>query len=209
MRFLSLAVSSVCAASLRLSSDWCLASSFISSRWWSLCMVWILPCSCSMVSSCVEISWRKPFISPFRDFDLPVAQPTAASRSSLPFSLFSLERFSLIALSRSSLCRSFSFAFSIRELVLFFASCIFWLVISNWYSRYCLVASRRFISSFCFSMMKSLRSRCTLSVSALDCPRFIKRMSEAKVCISIMSLSLSFWLFPVSWFIQSNTMCAW
>ena len=107
MRFLSLAVSSVCAASLRLSSDWCLAFSFISSRWWSLCMVWILPCNNPMVPSCVEISWRKLSISPFRTFDLPVAQPTAASRSSLPFSLFSLERFSLIALSRSSLCRSF------------------------------------------------------------------------------------------------------
>ena len=51
----------------------------------------------------------------FQAFDFPVAQPTAAFRSSLPFSLFSLERFSLIALSRSSLCRSFSFAFSIRR----------------------------------------------------------------------------------------------
>ncbi|EJW95365.1 hypothetical protein EVA_16527 [gut metagenome] len=71
------------------------------------------------------------------------------------------------------------------------------------------MASRRFISSFCFSMMKSLRSRCSLPVTVLDCPRFIERMSEAKVCISIISLSLSFWLLPVSWFIQSNTMCAW
>lgn len=60
-----------------------------------------------IVSSYVLISCSKYDISPFRAFDLPVSQPTAALRSSLPFSLLSLELFSLIALSRSSLCRSF------------------------------------------------------------------------------------------------------
>ena len=54
-------------------------------------------------------------------------------------------------------------------------------------------------------MMKSLRSRCFLPVSALDCPRSIKRMSEAKLCISVISSSFSLQLFPVSWFIQSKT----
>lgn len=81
----NLVVSCVCSASLRLNSDWCLLSSFISSRWWSLCMVWILSCNRSMVSSCVEISLRKSSISFLRAFDFPVAQPTAAFRSSLPF----------------------------------------------------------------------------------------------------------------------------
>ena len=161
-----------------------------------------------MVSSCAEISLRKSSISFFRAFDFPVAQPTAAFRSSLPFSLFSLERFSLIALSRPSLCRCFSFAFSIRALVILSVSCIFLFAISSWCSLYCLVTSSRFISSFCFPMMKSLRSRCSLPVTVFDCPRSIRRMSDARLCISVMSSSLSLRLLPVSWFIQSNTMCA-
>ncbi len=61
---------------------------------------------------------------------------------------------------------------------------------------------------FLFSMMKSLRSRCSLPVSVLDCPRSIRRMSEAKLCISVISSSLSLRLFPVSWFIQSKTIWA-
>lgn len=101
--FLSLVVSCTYFVSLRFSSDRYLVSSCISSRLWSFCMVWLLSCNRSMVSSCVEISQRKSSISLFRAFDLPVAQQTATFRSSLPFSLFSLERFSLIALSRSSL----------------------------------------------------------------------------------------------------------
>ena len=131
IRFLSLVVSCACSVSLRLSSDWYLPFKFISSRWWSLCMVWILSCNRSMVSSCVETSQRKSSISFFRAFDFPVAQPTAAFRSSLPFSLFSLVSFSLIALSRSSLCRSFSFAFSIRAMVMFSVSYIFLFAISS------------------------------------------------------------------------------
>ena len=131
IRFLSLVVSCACSVSLRFSLDRCLASSCISSRLWSFCMVWILSYNRSMVSSCVEISQRKSSISFFRALDFPVAQPTAAFRSSLPFSLFSLERFSLITLSRSPLCRSFSFAFSIRALVIFSVFCIFLFTISS------------------------------------------------------------------------------
>lgn len=56
IRFLSLVVSCACSVSLRFSSDRCLASSCISSRLWSFCMVWILSYNRSMVSSCVEIS---------------------------------------------------------------------------------------------------------------------------------------------------------
>ena len=70
-------------------------------------------------------------------------------------------------------------------------------------------ASMRCSSAFCFSMMKSLRSRCSLPVTAFDCPRSIRRMSDAKLCISVISSSLSFRLLPVSWFIQSKTICAW
>ena len=76
IRFLSLVVSCACSVSLQFSSDRCLASSCISSRLWSFCMVWILSCNRSMVSSCVEISQRKSSISFFRAFDFPVAQPT-------------------------------------------------------------------------------------------------------------------------------------
>ena len=71
------------------------------------------------------------------------------------------------------------------------------------------VSSIRCSSAFCFFMMKSLRSRCSLPVSVLDCPRSIRRMSEAKLCISVISSSLSLQLFPVSWFIQSKTIWAW
>lgn len=94
IRFLSLVVSCACSVSLRFSSDLCLASSCISSRLWSFCMVWILSCNRSMVSSCVETSQRKSSISFFRAFDFPVAQPTAAFRSSLPFpcSVWSVSR---------------------------------------------------------------------------------------------------------------------
>ena len=47
---------------------------------------------------------------------------------------------------------------SIRALVMLSVSCIFLFAISSSCSRYCLVASSRFISSFCFPMIKSLRS---------------------------------------------------
>ena len=40
------------------------------------------------------------------------------------------------------------------------------------------------------------------------CPRSIRRISEARVCIVAISSSLSFRLFPVSWFIQSKTIWA-
>ena len=71
-----------------------------------------------------------------------------------------------------------------------------------------LAASMRCSSAFCFSMIKSFRSRCSLPVTAFDCPRSISKMSDARVCICIMSSSLSFRLFPVSWFIQSKTIWA-
>ena len=68
-----------------------------------------------------------------------------------------------------------------------------------------LVSSIRCSSAFCFSMMKSFRSRCSLPVTVFACPRSIRRISEARVCMVAISSSLSFRLFPVSWFIQSNT----
>ena len=68
-----------------------------------------------------------------------------------------------------------------------------------------LVSSIRCSSAFCFFMMKSFRSKCSLPVTAFACPRSIRRISEAKVCMVAISSSLSFRLFPVSWFIQSNT----
>ena len=71
-----------------------------------------------------------------------------------------------------------------------------------------LVSSIRCSSAFCFSMMKSFRSKCSLPVTAFDCPRSIRRMSDAKLCISVISSSLSFRLLPVSWFIQSKMIWA-
>ena len=70
-------------------------------------------------------------------------------------------------------------------------------------------ASMRCSSAFCFSIIKSFRSKCSLPVTFFDWPRSIIRMSDAKVCIAAISSSLSLRLFPVSWFIQSNTICAW
>ena len=58
---------------------------------------------------------------------------------------------------------------------------------------------------FCFSMMKSFRSRCSLPVTALSAHVPLAEYREVRVCMVAISSSLSFRLFPVSWFIQSNT----
>ena len=61
---------------------------------------------------------------------------------------------------------------------------------------------------FLFFYDEIVRSKCSLPVTAFACPRSIRSILEAKVCMAAISSSLSFLLFPVSWFIQSKTIWA-
>ena len=72
----------------------------------------------------------------------------------------------------------------------------------------CLAAFACSASCFCLAMMKSVRSRCSLPVTSFDVPLSISRHSAKTVCISLMAFSSSLQDFPVSWFIQSHTICA-
>ena len=72
----------------------------------------------------------------------------------------------------------------------------------------CLAAFACSASCFCLAMMKSVRPRCSLPVTSFDVPLSISRHSAKTVRISLMAFSSSLQDFPVSWFIQSHTICA-
>ncbi len=125
IRFLSLVVSCACSVSLRLSSDWCLLFKFTNhgdgrpawSEFYLATVQWF------------PRAWKSRCANPQFHFSglLTFRSPSRQRRSEVRFlfPLFSLERFSLIALSRSFTLSLFCCIFSIRELVTLSASCIF------------------------------------------------------------------------------------